>query len=202
MLVEHGDGLVVSRDLPKLGYKGVESCELSFTEYRAPANAVLGGTPGRGFAQMMKGLEIGRIQVASRAVGVAQAAFDDALKYALHIRQGLVVPESDHAIPLPGEKCRPLGVGSLLQPMLSAVELDDKLVSVQQKSAITQPRPELSLHVRLGSAQTTRVVTWPLADLPPHPALSPDGGEGGENPLRSGEDGGERIPLPFGERVG
>jgi alkylation response protein AidB-like acyl-CoA dehydrogenase len=82
MLVEHGDGLVVSRDLPKLGYKGVESCELSFTGYRAPADALLGGTPGRGFAQMMKGLEIGRIQVASRAVGVAQAAFDDALKYA------------------------------------------------------------------------------------------------------------------------
>jgi alkylation response protein AidB-like acyl-CoA dehydrogenase len=82
LLVEHGDGLVVSRDLPKLGYKGVESCELSFTDYRAPADALLGGTAGRGFAQMMKGLEIGRIQVASRAVGVGQAAFDDALKYA------------------------------------------------------------------------------------------------------------------------
>ncbi len=82
LLVEHGDGLVVSRDLPKLGYKGVESCELSFSDYRAPAAALLGGEPGRGFAQMMKGLEIGRIQVASRAVGVAQAAFDDALGYA------------------------------------------------------------------------------------------------------------------------
>ncbi len=82
LLVEHGPGLVVSRDLPKLGYKGVESCELSFTDYAAPAEAVLGGVPGRGFAQMMKGLEIGRIQVASRAVGVAQAAFDDALRYA------------------------------------------------------------------------------------------------------------------------
>jgi alkylation response protein AidB-like acyl-CoA dehydrogenase len=82
LLVEHGDGLVVSRDLPKLGYKGVESCELSFTDYLAPADAVLGGEPGRGFSQMMKGLEIGRIQVASRAVGVAQAAFDDALRYA------------------------------------------------------------------------------------------------------------------------
>ena len=81
LLVEHGPGLVVSRDLPKLGYKGVESCELSFTDYAAPADAVLGGEPGRGFAQMMKGLEIGRIQVASRAVGVAQAAFDDALRY-------------------------------------------------------------------------------------------------------------------------
>jgi alkylation response protein AidB-like acyl-CoA dehydrogenase len=82
LLVEHGPGLVVSRDLPKLGYKGVESCELSFSDYRAPGSALLGGTPGEGFGQMMKGLEIGRIQVASRAVGVAQAAFDDALRYA------------------------------------------------------------------------------------------------------------------------
>jgi alkylation response protein AidB-like acyl-CoA dehydrogenase len=82
LLVEHGPGLVVSRDLPKLGYKGVESCELSFSDYLAPGSALLGGTPGEGFAQMMKGLEIGRIQVASRAVGVAQAAFDDALRYA------------------------------------------------------------------------------------------------------------------------
>jgi alkylation response protein AidB-like acyl-CoA dehydrogenase len=82
VLVEHGPGLVISRDLPKLGYKGVESCELSFDGYRAPAGALLGGQEGRGFAQMMTGLEIGRIQVASRAVGVAQAAFDDSLAYA------------------------------------------------------------------------------------------------------------------------
>ena len=82
VLVEHGPGLAVSRDLPKLGYKGVESCEVSFDEYRTPASSILGGVPGRGFAQMMKGLETGRIQVASRALGVAQAAFDDALSYA------------------------------------------------------------------------------------------------------------------------
>jgi alkylation response protein AidB-like acyl-CoA dehydrogenase len=82
LLVEHGEGLTVSRDLPKLGYKGVESCELSFSDYRAPASALLGGVEGRGFAQMMKGLEIGRIQVASRALGVARAALDDALRYA------------------------------------------------------------------------------------------------------------------------
>ncbi|MGB3698006.1 MAG: acyl-CoA dehydrogenase family protein [Gordonia sp. (in: high G+C Gram-positive bacteria)] len=82
VLVEHGPGLTVSRDLPKLGYKGVESCELSFDGYRAPASAVLGGDPGKGFAQMMKGLEVGRIQVASRALGVAAAALEDALAYA------------------------------------------------------------------------------------------------------------------------
>ncbi|SFT91785.1 hypothetical protein SAMN05660657_03891 [Geodermatophilus amargosae] len=82
LLVEHGPGLTVSRDLPKLGYKGVESCELAFDGYRAPADAVLGGIEGRGFAQMMTGLETGRIQVAARALGVGQAAFDDALRYA------------------------------------------------------------------------------------------------------------------------
>ena len=82
LLVEHGDGLTVSRDLPKLGYKGVESCELSFAGYRAPATALLGEREGEGFAQMMTGLETGRIQVAARALGVARAALDDALRYA------------------------------------------------------------------------------------------------------------------------
>jgi alkylation response protein AidB-like acyl-CoA dehydrogenase len=82
VLAEHGAGLTVSRDLPKLGYKGVESCELSFDGYRVPAAAILGGVAGKGFGQMMKGLETGRIQVASRALGVATAALDDALAYA------------------------------------------------------------------------------------------------------------------------
>lgn len=82
VLVEHGPGLTVSRDLPKLGYKGVESCEISFDNYRVPASAILGGVAGKGFSQMMKGLETGRIQVASRALGVAAAALEDALAYA------------------------------------------------------------------------------------------------------------------------
>ncbi|MGJ6121067.1 acyl-CoA dehydrogenase family protein [Mycolicibacterium sp. Y3] len=82
VLVEHGPGLTVSRDLPKLGYKGVESCELAFDGYRISSSAILGGAPGRGFAQMMKGLETGRIQVASRALGVATAALEDSLAYA------------------------------------------------------------------------------------------------------------------------
>jgi len=82
LLVEHGPGLNVSRDLPKLGYKGVESCEISFDNFRVPTSAVLGGSAGHGFAQMMKGLETGRIQVASRALGVARAALEDALQYA------------------------------------------------------------------------------------------------------------------------
>lgn len=82
LLAAKGDGFTVSRDLPKLGYKGIESCELSFENFRVPADALLGEAEGGGFTQMMRGLEIGRIQVAARATGVAQAAFDDSLKYA------------------------------------------------------------------------------------------------------------------------
>ncbi|KFU78012.1 Acyl-CoA dehydrogenase, N-terminal domain [Amycolatopsis lurida] len=82
LLVEKGPGFEVSRDLPKLGYKGVESCELSFDDFRAPATALLGGVEGRGFGQMMRGLEIGRIQVACRALGVGRAALEDSLRYA------------------------------------------------------------------------------------------------------------------------
>jgi alkylation response protein AidB-like acyl-CoA dehydrogenase len=82
LLAEPGTGFAVSRDLPKLGYKGVESCELVFDGYRCPAAALLGGQEGQGFRQMMDGLELGRIQVAARAVGVARAALEDSLRYA------------------------------------------------------------------------------------------------------------------------
>jgi alkylation response protein AidB-like acyl-CoA dehydrogenase len=82
VLAEPGPGFTISRDLPKLGYKGVESCELSFDGYRTPVTSLLGVAEGQGFAQMMKGLEFGRIQVAARALGVGRAAFDDAFRYA------------------------------------------------------------------------------------------------------------------------
>jgi butyryl-CoA dehydrogenase len=82
VLVEPGAGFSISRDLPKLGYKGIESCEISFDGYRTPATQILGGEPGKGFAQFMKGLEVGRIQVAARSLGVASAALEDSLKYA------------------------------------------------------------------------------------------------------------------------
>jgi alkylation response protein AidB-like acyl-CoA dehydrogenase len=95
LLVEKVPGFTVSRDLPKLGYKGVESCELSFEDCRVPADALLGGTEGEGFAQMMRGLEIGRIQVAARATGVGRAAFDDALRYAQE-RESFGVPIWKH----------------------------------------------------------------------------------------------------------
>jgi len=82
LLAGKGPGFTVSRDLAKLGYKGVETCELVFDGYQCPAGGLLGGEEGAGFAQMMDGLELGRIQVAARAVGVARAALEDSLRYA------------------------------------------------------------------------------------------------------------------------
>jgi len=82
LLVEKGPGFSLSRDLPKLGYKGVESCEISLKDFRVPTSSLLGDKEGQGFAQMMRGLEIGRIQVAARALGVGRAALEDSLRYA------------------------------------------------------------------------------------------------------------------------
>jgi isovaleryl-CoA dehydrogenase len=82
LLVEPGQGLAVSRDLPKLGYRGVESCEVVLDAHRTPVTSLLGDGEGHGFAQMMRGLEIGRIQVAARALGVGRAALEDSLAYA------------------------------------------------------------------------------------------------------------------------
>ena len=81
LLVEKVPGFEVSRDLHKLGYRGVETCELSFMDCRVPGDALLGMEEGRGFAQMMRGLETGRVQVAARSLGVGRAAYEDALEY-------------------------------------------------------------------------------------------------------------------------
>jgi alkylation response protein AidB-like acyl-CoA dehydrogenase len=75
-------GFQVSRDLGKLGYKGTESCEISIQDGRVPAHDLLGGVEGRGLQQALSGLEIGRLNIAGRSVGITQAAYDAALKYA------------------------------------------------------------------------------------------------------------------------
>jgi alkylation response protein AidB-like acyl-CoA dehydrogenase len=82
LLVEPAHGYTVSQDLGKLGYRGVESCEVVFDDVRVPRDALLGAEEGHGFGQMMHGLEVGRINVAARAVGVGRAAYEDSLQYA------------------------------------------------------------------------------------------------------------------------
>src|SRR5881398_784223 len=77
-------GLTVPPKIKKLGYKGVESTELVFDGYRCPADMILGGEEaglGKGFAQMMDALEVGRVNVAARGVGIAQRALELALRY-------------------------------------------------------------------------------------------------------------------------
>jgi alkylation response protein AidB-like acyl-CoA dehydrogenase len=82
-VIEKGvPGLVVSRDIDKLGYKTVETCELHFENFPVPAENLIGGAEGDGFAQAMTGLESERINVAARGLGVAQAAFEEAIRYA------------------------------------------------------------------------------------------------------------------------
>jgi alkylation response protein AidB-like acyl-CoA dehydrogenase len=82
-VIEKGaPGLVVSRDIDKLGYKTVETCELHFENFPVPAESLIGGVEGQGFMHAMTGLESERINVAARGLGVAQAAFDEAIRYA------------------------------------------------------------------------------------------------------------------------
>jgi alkylation response protein AidB-like acyl-CoA dehydrogenase len=76
-----GPGLHVVKSIAKLGYKGVDTAELLFEDFPVPAANLVGGVPGRGFQHVMSGLETGRINIAARAVGVAQAALDEAVRH-------------------------------------------------------------------------------------------------------------------------
>jgi alkylation response protein AidB-like acyl-CoA dehydrogenase len=93
--VEKGPGFEVGRDLDKLGYRGLDTCELIFKDFRVPVENLIGGQEGRGFQQAMGGLEGGRINIAARSVGIATAAFEAAIKYAQQ-RQAFGVPISQH----------------------------------------------------------------------------------------------------------
>ena len=89
------DGFSIGRKLEKLGYKGVETTELAFDNARVSADSLLGLGEGRGFQHVMSALEVGRINVAARGVGVSQAAFDDAIRYAQR-RVAFKVPIIEH----------------------------------------------------------------------------------------------------------
>ena len=80
-IVEKGESFKSTRKLEKLGYKGIDSAELLFEDCRVPPENLIGGIEGDGFKQVMGGLELGRINVAARGVGVSQAALDEAVKY-------------------------------------------------------------------------------------------------------------------------
>ncbi|HUV11687.1 MAG TPA: acyl-CoA dehydrogenase family protein [Acidimicrobiia bacterium] len=82
--VDRSGGITVSRNIPKLGYKGLETVEMAYDDHRVPADWVLGGEAGLGRGQhfILSALEVGRINIAARAVGVGRAAFEASLRYA------------------------------------------------------------------------------------------------------------------------
>lgn len=94
-LAQKGPGFEVSRKLEKLGYKGIDSAELVFQDYRVSADHLIGGAEGRGLQMILGGLELGRINVAARGVGLAQAALDESVKYA-QIRKTFGKPIAEH----------------------------------------------------------------------------------------------------------
>jgi alkylation response protein AidB-like acyl-CoA dehydrogenase len=95
-IVEKGaPGLTVGRKLDKLGYRGLDTAELIFRGVRCPGSNLVAGVEGQGFRQVMSGLEVGRINVAARAVGVAAAAFEAAIRYAQQ-RKAFGVPIAQH----------------------------------------------------------------------------------------------------------
>lgn len=94
-LAQKGPGFSVGRKLKKLGYKGIDSAELIFDDYHISADDLIGGLPGQGFYQTLGGLELGRINVAARGVGVANAALKDATAYA-QIRHTMGKPIGQH----------------------------------------------------------------------------------------------------------
>ena len=94
-LAEKGDGFTVSRKLEKLGYKGIDTAELVFENYRIPADRLIGGEEGSGLKHALGALELGRINVAARGVGLAQAALDQALAYS-QVRKTFGKPICQH----------------------------------------------------------------------------------------------------------
>ncbi len=95
LLVEQGTpGFSVLKDIPKLGYKGTESCEVLLDNVRVPVENLVGGVEGRGMQQVLSALEWGRVNIAARSVGVAQRAFDEALPYS-KARKAFKQPISD-----------------------------------------------------------------------------------------------------------
>ncbi|MCH8138420.1 MAG: acyl-CoA dehydrogenase family protein [Proteobacteria bacterium] len=94
LLVEKGDGISVSK-LDKLGYRGIDTGSLVFEDCRVPADNLIGGEEGRGLQQILAGMELGRINVAARGVGIAQACLDESLAYA-QVRKTFGKPICEH----------------------------------------------------------------------------------------------------------
>jgi alkylation response protein AidB-like acyl-CoA dehydrogenase len=94
-IAEKGDGFIVPRKLPKMGYRGIDTVEMVFENYRIPADCLIGGVEGRGMQHALGGLELGRINIAARGCGLARAALNDSVEYA-KVRKSFGKPIAEH----------------------------------------------------------------------------------------------------------
>ena len=146
-IVEKGDGFNVGRDIKKLGYRGVETVEFFFEDFRCPASNRI-GEEGMGFKYVMDGLEVGRINVAARAVGVSRAAFEAAIKYSQQ-RQTFGKPISDHQL-----------IQSKLADMATNIEASRLLVQAAAEKKDRGERCDLEAGMaKLFASETCMMVT-------------------------------------------
>ena len=123
-LVQKEDGYTADRKLGKLGYRGVDTAEVIFDDVDVPSDRLLGGIEGRGFAQTAGGLELGRINVAARGVGVAKAALDASLRYS-RMRHTMGKPIGQHqaiAVKLADMACRVASARALVRDAAEAFD--------------------------------------------------------------------------------
>jgi alkylation response protein AidB-like acyl-CoA dehydrogenase len=123
-LVQKEDGYTADRKLGKLGYRGVDTAEVIFDDVDVPSDRLLGGIEGRGFAQTAGGLELGRINVAARGLGVAKAALDASLRYS-RMRHSMGKPIGQHqaiAIKLADMACRVASARALIRDAAEAFD--------------------------------------------------------------------------------
>jgi alkylation response protein AidB-like acyl-CoA dehydrogenase len=141
-------GLTIPGKIPKMGYKGVDTTELLLDECRVPSGRVLGRLPGRGFYQMMDGIEVGRVNVAARSCGVAQRAFELAIRYAQQ-RQTFGKPIAQH-------QAIQFKLAEMATKVVAAHQM--MVMSARRKDAATQTDLEAGMAKYLASEYSKEVV--------------------------------------------
>ena len=125
------EGITIPPNIPKMGYKGVETTELVFEGHRVAAANLLGGEEGHGFQQVLDGIEVGRVNVSARAVGVATRAFEEAIAYA-QTRQAFGKPIAKHQ-----------AIGFMLADMATKLEAAKLMMLQAAKRKVAGERSDL-----------------------------------------------------------
>ena len=158
------------RKLEKLGYKGIDSAELRFEDYRIPADRLIGGAEGCGMGHAITGLELGRVNVAARGVGLAQAALDEAVKYSqqrstfgkpIHQHQAIAMKLADMATKTQAARL-------LTEQAANALDRGERCDESASRPTVGEvhqsspPRPRRAAAIRNSSGAATNRTTSPM----------------------------------------